>query len=135
MPIYEYQCESGEHRFEVQQKFSDPPLTTCTQCGLPVQKLISSPAIMFKGSGWYVTDYSNKLKPPTQANGNGKTDGTGASDEKAGDKGGEQKDSPSTASTSAASSSSGTSGPSTTGTSGVAGGDASKPTSSNKPAT
>ena len=65
MPIYEYGCEAG-HRFEVKQKVSDPPLTTCQVCARPVSKLISAPAISFKGTGWYVTDYSNKLKPPAK---------------------------------------------------------------------
>lgn len=51
------------HRFEVTQKFSDLPITTCQACAQPVSKLISAPAIMFKGSGWYITDYSDKLKP------------------------------------------------------------------------
>ena len=64
MPVYEYGCEAG-HRFEVKQKFSDSPLTTCQVCLLPVTKLISAPGISFKGSGWYVTDYSNKFKDPT----------------------------------------------------------------------
>ena len=64
MPIYEYQCESCEHKFEVQQKFSDPPIESCVKCGKTVRKLISAPGIMFKGTGWYVTDYSNKLKDP-----------------------------------------------------------------------
>jgi putative FmdB family regulatory protein len=68
MPVYEYGCEAG-HRFEVTQKFSDLPITTCQVCAQPVSKLISAPAIMFKGSGWYITDYSNKLKP-TAAEGN-----------------------------------------------------------------
>jgi len=62
MPIYEYGCEAG-HRFEVTQKMTDPPLTACQVCELPVSKLISASAISFKGSGWYVTDYSNKMKP------------------------------------------------------------------------
>ena len=65
MPIYEYGCEAG-HRFEVKQKVSDPPLIKCQVCALPVSKLISAPAISFKGAGWYITDYSNKLKPPAQ---------------------------------------------------------------------
>ena len=64
MPVYEYGCEAG-HRFEVTQKFSDRPITACPTCAQPVSKLISAPAIMFKGSGWYVTDYSDKLKQPT----------------------------------------------------------------------
>ena len=62
MPVYEYGCEAG-HRFEVTQRFSDLPITTCQACAQPVAKLISAPAIMFKGSGWYITDYSDKLKP------------------------------------------------------------------------
>lgn len=67
MPLYEYRCETCHHQFEVQQKFSDPPIDTCVQCGKGVRKLISAPGIMFKGTGWYVTDYSNKLKDPSQA--------------------------------------------------------------------
>ena len=63
MPIYEYQCESCTDRFEIKQSMKDDPLTTCPRCGKSVQRLISSPAIMFKGSGWYVTDYSDKMKP------------------------------------------------------------------------
>jgi putative FmdB family regulatory protein len=58
MPLYEYQCEACGHRFEVIQKFSDAPLTQCPTCAGPVAKLLSSPAIQFKGSGWYITDYA-----------------------------------------------------------------------------
>ena len=61
MPLYEYQCESCNTRFERIQKFSDPLVDVCPACGKgPVRKLISSPAIQFKGSGWYVTDYARK---------------------------------------------------------------------------
>ena len=63
MPVYEYGCQAG-HRFEVKQKFSDAPVTSCQVCSLPVTKLISASGISFKGSGWYVTDYSNKMKQP-----------------------------------------------------------------------
>ena len=63
MPIYEYQCESCADKFEIKQSMKDDPLTACPRCGKRVQRLISSPAIMFKGSGWYVTDYSDKMKP------------------------------------------------------------------------
>ena len=59
MPLYEYECDNG-HRFEVIRKFSDPPVEKCPTCGSPVRKLASSPAIQFKGSGWYVTDYARK---------------------------------------------------------------------------
>jgi putative FmdB family regulatory protein len=61
MPLYEYECESCHNRFERIQKFSDPPIETCPVCGKgPVKKLLSSPAIQFKGSGWYITDYAKK---------------------------------------------------------------------------
>jgi putative FmdB family regulatory protein len=60
MPLYEYQCESCERRFEVIQKFSDPPVETCPKCSGVVRRLLSSPAIQFKGSGWYITDYAKK---------------------------------------------------------------------------
>ena len=63
MPLYEYRCEACQQRFEVIRKFSDPELDVCTLCGKgPVQRLLSSPAIQFKGSGWYITDYSQKGK-------------------------------------------------------------------------
>jgi putative FmdB family regulatory protein len=57
MPLYEYECDDCGHRFEKIQKFSDPLEDTCPKCGGPVHKLMSSPAIQFKGSGFYITDY------------------------------------------------------------------------------
>ena len=60
MPLYEYQCGACGHRFEKIQKFSDPLEDKCPVCGGPVHKLISSPAIQFKGSGFYITDYAKK---------------------------------------------------------------------------
>ncbi len=69
MPIYEYVCEGCQARIEVKQKMSDPPLTKCDRCGKGLTKVISSPAIMFKGSGWYITDYSDKMKAPKEAEG------------------------------------------------------------------
>jgi putative FmdB family regulatory protein len=61
MPLYEYRCESCGHQFEVIQKFSDAPIEVCPNCKSgPVVKLLSSPAIQFKGSGWYITDYARK---------------------------------------------------------------------------
>ena len=59
MPLYEYQCEKCG-RFEIIQKFSDALLTVCPTCGQEVQKLLSAPAIQFKGTGWYITDYARK---------------------------------------------------------------------------
>ena len=61
MPLYEYECDACHQRFEKIRKFSDPPVEVCDKCGKgPVQKLFSSPAIQFKGSGWYITDYAKK---------------------------------------------------------------------------
>jgi putative FmdB family regulatory protein len=60
MPLYEYECNDCEHRFERIQKFSDPLVSTCPVCDGEVRKLLSSPAIQFKGTGWYVTDYARK---------------------------------------------------------------------------
>jgi putative FmdB family regulatory protein len=57
--LYEYQCPQCG-RFELIQKFSDPPLTNCPTCSSTVEKLLSAPAIQFKGAGWYVTDYARK---------------------------------------------------------------------------
>jgi putative FmdB family regulatory protein len=59
VPLYEYQCPKCG-RFELIQKFSDEPLRVCPTCGREVQKLLSAPAIQFKGSGWYITDYARK---------------------------------------------------------------------------
>ena len=68
MPLYEYQCEACHRRFEVIRKFSDPELQVCALCGQgPVQRLLSSPAIQFKGSGWYITDYSQKGKSGSES--------------------------------------------------------------------
>jgi putative FmdB family regulatory protein len=59
VPLYEYEC-AKDGRFELIRKFSDPPVSVCPTCGRPVEKLLSSPAIQFKGTGWYVTDYAKK---------------------------------------------------------------------------
>jgi putative FmdB family regulatory protein len=58
MPLYEYKCDKCNAVFEVIQKFSDTPLETHEGCGGHVERLISSPALQFKGSGWYITDYA-----------------------------------------------------------------------------
>ena len=60
MPIYEYECQKCKSHTEAFQKLSDKPLTKCKKCGGRLEKVISAPAIQFKGSGWYVTDYANK---------------------------------------------------------------------------
>lgn len=56
MPLYEYACESCGHRFEIRQHFSDEPVTTCPECGAPVHRVLHAAGIIFKGSGWYITD-------------------------------------------------------------------------------
>ncbi len=92
MPLYEYECNDCEHRFERIQKFSDPLVSTCPVCDGEVRKLLSSPAIQFKGTGWYVTDYAKKPSgdQPSGAAGDpkdgGKKDGgsTGANGKDAG---------------------------------------------------
>ena len=67
MPIYEYQCEACGKKFEQIQKFSDAPADTCAACGKgPIRRLLSSPAIQFKGAGWYVTDYAKKSGAPAE---------------------------------------------------------------------
>ena len=60
MPLYEYECEKCGHRFEKIQKFSDKMVKKCPECGGKVEQMISAPAVQFKGSGWYVTDYAKK---------------------------------------------------------------------------
>jgi putative FmdB family regulatory protein len=62
MPLYEYRCENCGNQFEVIQKFSDEPLVTHETCGGPVHRLLSAPALQFKGTGWYITDYSKSGK-------------------------------------------------------------------------
>ena len=96
MPLYEYACpECGT--FERVQKFSDPILTVCPTCGGPVEKLLSAPAIQFKGTGWYVTDYAGKGKDKDK-DAKGKEDGAKGKDKKASDKSsGDAKKTPSAA--------------------------------------
>src|SRR3954470_16651355 len=79
MPLYEYKCASCGEVFEKIEKFSDAPLTVHKKCGGPVERLISTSALQFKGSGWYVNDYgkgnSKEPKPKSDsANGGGKSD-------------------------------------------------------------
>ena len=84
MPLYEYQCDACAHRFEQIQKFSDPPPASCPRCGGAVRKLVSSPAIQFKGTGWYVTDYARQgKKDPAEAESKGAgADGAASKSEK-----------------------------------------------------
>jgi putative FmdB family regulatory protein len=89
MPLYEYQCKKCGHRFERIQKFSDPLVKKCPECGGKVEQLISAPAVQFKGSGWYVTDYAKK--PSGASKSESKSDSDAKSDSK--DSGAKDKDS------------------------------------------
>jgi putative FmdB family regulatory protein len=66
MPLYEYKCSKCGSVFEVIQKVTETPLKKCLKCGAPAQKVISPPALQFKGSGWYITDYAQKSSNPAQ---------------------------------------------------------------------
>ena len=79
MPLYEYECKKCHHRFEKIQKFSDPHVKKCPNCGGPIEQVISAPAVQFKGSGWYVTDFKgdSSAKP---VNGDANKDGAAKPD-------------------------------------------------------
>ncbi len=62
MPLYEYKCSNCGAVFEILQKINDPPLKKCIRCRGTVKKLLSPPALQFKGNGWYITDYASKGK-------------------------------------------------------------------------
>lgn len=70
MPVYTYKCTECGHRFEARQRFSDDPITECPVCGSPVRKVITPVGIVFKGSGFYVTDNKNG-KASSTLNGTG----------------------------------------------------------------
>jgi putative FmdB family regulatory protein len=81
MPIYEYRCKKG-HTFEVLQRMSDDPLTSCSTCDAPVQRVFHPVAVHFKGSGFYTTDYGKKKRSGTGSSGSvgessSSTDGAG----------------------------------------------------------
>ena len=86
MPLYEYECQKCGHRFERIQKFSDAMVKKCPQCGGKVEQMISAPAIQFKGSGWYVTDYAKRSGSSSSSESGGKSDGNKESSESAGGK-------------------------------------------------
>jgi putative FmdB family regulatory protein len=81
MPLYEYRCEKG-HNFEVMERMSADPLTECTECGAPVQRVLHAPAVHFKGSGFYTTDYGRKKTGPSSG---GSDDSSSSSSDSKGD--------------------------------------------------
>jgi putative FmdB family regulatory protein len=96
MPIYEYRCEKG-HEFEVLQKISDDALDRCQECGAPAQRVLRAPAVHFKGSGFYTTDYGRRKSAPS--------DGGSSSDGDRGSSSGKASESSGSADKSAANSS------------------------------
>jgi putative FmdB family regulatory protein len=84
MPLYEYECKKCHHRFERIQKYSDPHVKKCPDCGGKVEQVVSAPAVQFKGSGWYVTDYAKKSSASgSSSSSNGdSSDSSGKKDEK-----------------------------------------------------
>ncbi len=95
VPIYEYKCDNG-HVFDVMQKMADDPLTECVECGAPAVRVLHSPAVHFKGSGFYNTDYGKKKKggvgaPSGEGSGESKGTDSGSSDSKSSDSKSESK--------------------------------------------
>ncbi|MGH8068615.1 MAG: FmdB family zinc ribbon protein [Candidatus Entotheonellia bacterium] len=74
MPIYEYQCESCNRRFEVMQRMTEPLLATCEKCGGHVRRLISQTSFVLKGSGWYVTNYPSESRKKAMSQEKGSSD-------------------------------------------------------------
>src|SRR5947209_20396646 len=78
MPIYEYRCEQG-HTFEVMQRMSDEPVATCETCEAPVQRVFRPPAVHFKGSGFYNTDYGTRKRAREKSESSSSSDGASSS--------------------------------------------------------
>ena len=91
MPIYEYRCTKCGHTFERMQKFSDRPVAKCPECKGKVEKLLSPPGLLFKGTGWYVTDYSESRKKAADAEKKASENGGAKTSEKA-EKASDKKD-------------------------------------------
>ena len=82
MPLYEYECSLCRHRFERIQPVAAPPVMECPGCGGSVRRLIGAPALQFKGSGWYVTDYGSGRSRGTTETGKESASSSGAGDSK-----------------------------------------------------
>src|SRR3984957_529591 len=82
MPLYEYQCEKCGHRFEKIQLYSDKMVKKCPKCGGQVEQMITAPAVQFKGSGWYVTDYAKKSSSPGASGSTGDSSSKDKKDDK-----------------------------------------------------
>jgi putative FmdB family regulatory protein len=102
MPIYEYRCDRG-HTFEVMQRMTDDPLTSCSTCEAPVQRVFHPVAVHFKGSGFYNTDYGKKKGGASSSSESGSSDSGSKGESK--DSSSSSKDSKSSSSSSSSSSS------------------------------
>src|SRR2546425_8450086 len=89
MPIYEYQCQACQHRFERRQSFRDEPVKVCPECGGATKRLLQAPPIIFKGSGWYATDSRPPQSGSAESSSKGESSGSGPSSSR----GAEKKDS------------------------------------------
>lgn len=92
MPIYDYKCDEG-HRFEAMQSMSDAPIDTCDVCGAPAHRILHAPAVHFKGSGFYTTDYARKKAKATNGSESAAADGKDSKDAKGSDAAPSKKDS------------------------------------------
>jgi putative FmdB family regulatory protein len=94
MPTYEYLCQACSHRFETWQKMTDEPLTTCPECGSHIRRVLYPAGLVFKGSGFYKTDYGNGISPSSnhhQVNGDGAGESKPAGESKASENGASSK--------------------------------------------
>ena len=82
MPIYEYECQKCQARQEVYQKHNDKPPKKCSKCGGKLERMISAPAIQFKGSGWYVTDYAGGSRKASEKSEKAESEATVTKDQK-----------------------------------------------------
>jgi putative FmdB family regulatory protein len=109
VPIYEYKCDNG-HVFDVMQKMADQPLTECVECGAPAHRVLTAPAVHFKGSGFYNTDYGKRkggASNGSSGEGGSSSDSSSSSDSGSSDSGSSSKSESKAASSSSSSSSSG----------------------------
>ena len=91
MPVYEYRCGNG-HRFELFQSMSEDPVSSCVECGATAERVLSAPAVHFKGSGFYTTDYKSKTKTSSGKDGDSSS-GDSSSDSSSSDSGAKKSDS------------------------------------------
>ncbi len=84
MPLYEYECTQCKRHTEKIQKFSDPEITTCPHCGGKLERVITAPAIAFKGGGWYADGYGNAKPAPSKSESNSDSGSSAGSSSEAG---------------------------------------------------